>query len=481
MVADSAGTGANAVAETGPASAGVTHINQHGKDNFQGVLECRWTEMKGRILHATREFRQGEVILAEAPLHIVQEQDDAPAFRKLKALCEKHQDDFDYDPLWYWCALQSLTKEQIKGAKHGGWAGAAPEVQRNLLLLHHEDVKEAGSASEILVRDLATNADAKLIERLTQIWVLNCFEYSDNPQGFSTYFFSSFMSHSCFPNAVWHYTGTDHVLRARRDIRIGDEVCISYLPEHGLLNAAPTRRMELYETKHFWCDCERCRSGLLDLSRGFVCPKCRTGVVFAQTPCSGPAKDGSYLASQLSGATCSKCAYRTNDKDAKKLAAHEKRLKEIVDTLSQQEEDDELDNLDSNAMLEHEKFIDANFAQHVMADLAWEKLSDYYVTKHRGGDQRRLLERRCGFHAAAYPGLSGAHAWALEAHGDAMLRSSAAKEVQNKKKRVWQVAVKEEPEVAKALYTQALNIFKLMFGEDHEYPQAVCKKLAKVS
>merc|ERR1712087_1004562 len=95
------------------------------------------------------------------------------------------------------------------------------------------------------------------LERLIEIWVLNCFEYAHNAS--SIYFFSSFMSHSCLPNAVWHFRGADHVLRCRQRIRPGEEVCISYLPESSLLQSTPVRRLELNETKRFWCDCERCR------------------------------------------------------------------------------------------------------------------------------------------------------------------------------------------------------------------------------
>lgn len=73
-----------------------------------------------------------------------------------------------------------------------------------------------------------------------------------------------------------------------------------------------------------------------------------------------------------------------------------------------------------------EQFIDQHFVQHVLADLAWEQLCSKYVEKRLVQDQLRLLRRRCEFHKAAYKGLSGAHAWALEALGDC-LRSVAKK------------------------------------------------------
>jgi len=459
----------------GPEAAGVAHINQFGKDMFEGALACSWTEHKGRILRSTRNYQPGEVILTESPLHIVQETEKCAAFKRLKKLCKDFEDDFDYEPLWYWCAIQSLTPDQLKDAKADGCTGASPETQHNLLLLHHEEVTDPSMAAKILAKELVPKADPITIERLIQIWVLNCFEYSDNPQGYSTYFFSSFMSHSCYPNAVWHYDGADHVLRSRRDIRIGDEVCISYLPESGLLQSAPNRRMELNETKRFWCDCERCVPGVDDLSRGLVCPKCGTGRVFAKTPEGGPAKDASLLASQLIGVECESCGEKVSKADATKLAGLEKDLQKIVDRCSK------ADSVTIKQIQDHETFIDKHFTQHVLADLAWEQFGSHYAAKRRIADQKRLLERRCEFHKLAYPGLSGAHAWALEALGDCMKSSSSgngnaengerqdSKQGSSTKKRVWQVAAKEETEAAKASYSEALRILRLMFGPSHEY------------
>jgi len=468
--------------DEGPASAGVAHINAHGKQHHEGVLECRWTEDKGRVLHAARDFAEGAVILVESPLHIVQEDERCAAFTHLQQLCEKHADTFDYEALWYWCALRSLTQEQLRDAKMGGWAPAEPTTQHNLLLLHHDKVAEPSSAATILAEELAPGASPLAIERLTQVWVLNCFEYSDNPQGYSTYFFSSFMSHSCWPNAVWHYTGADHVLRARRAIKAGDEVCISYLPEHGLMQSAPVRRNELHDTKRFWCSCERC-TGPQDLSRGFVCPRCSEGKVFAHTPEPGPAQDDTLLAAQLVGAVCSTCGEALSKKDAVRLAGQEKRIKKTIDELTARGLRKKGSTLPSIKEIHAaETSVEPVFAQHVLADLLWEQLADCterawkkhggYGAKKRSQEQRRLLARRCAFHAAAYPGLNGSHAWALEACGDSMMHGMNPKAYKGDVK----AAAKDEPEEALRLYGEARRILTLMFGEEHEYVQQVVRK-----
>mmetsp|Transcript_90793 Transcript_90793/g.256411 ORF Transcript_90793/g.256411 Transcript_90793/m.256411 type:complete len:480 (-) Transcript_90793:86-1525(-) len=476
----------------GPPSLGVAHINKHSQTHFNGYLECKYLENKGRVLYATRRFDLGEIILQESPLHIVKEglsgadQDPprgapkgAAAWKKLRVLCTNFSNDFDYEPLWYWCALCSLTDEQLRDAKAGGWYGASPEQQHNLLLLHHDEVTEPSTAASILVRELCPGADAIILERLIQIWVLNCFEYSDSPQGYSTYFFSSFMSHSCFPNAVWHYTGADHVLRARREIEVGDEVCISYLPEDGLLQATPIRRWELHETKRFWCTCERCCTKNKDLSRGCLCPKCNVGKVFATTPREGPAKSADLLASEFVASVCAECGHKLGQKEAEVLAGMEKDVKAQLDVLS---EENEMDFSDKKAK-EIEAIIDSVFTQHALADRAWEMLAEYYETKKRRGDQRRFLERRRLFHAAAYPGLSGAHAWVMEAYGDALKESSpsSAGRPSSRSGSKYQVVAKADPKAAAQLYKQALEILTLMFGEEHEYVTQVQQKVDTLS
>jgi len=450
--------------ETGPASAGVAHINQHSKEHFQGVLECQWTEHKGRILRATRDIPLGELILTESPLHIAQEAKRINAFKKLKQLCTENGDSFDYEPLWYWCALQSLTKDQLKGAKATGLVGATPEAQYKLLLLHHEPVTEPCSASDLLVKHLVPSADPILVARLIQIWVLNCFEYSDNPVGYSTYFLSSFMSHSCLPNAVWYYSGADHVLRARRPIKAGDEVCISYLPEHGLLQSAPVRRQELHTTKRFWCGCERC-AGEKDLSRGLSCSKCK-GTIFARTP-TGPAQDeeATLLPSQFVGQSCISCGLAVTKQHAKTLSSHEKRLKTTVAQLTKKAEAQDV-SISEEEIANIEEFIDTHFVQHALSDLAWEQLTERYAAKGRRADQLRLLDRRVEFHVEAYPGLCGARAWVMEAAGDARASGKL-----------------QEGDVAKArkLYSDAYEILSTMFGPEHEYVMSVVQKFVDLT
>ncbi|CAK0883970.1 unnamed protein product, partial [Prorocentrum cordatum] len=189
-------------------------------------------------------------------------------------------------------------------------------------------------------------------------------------------------------------------------------VCISYLTEDGLLQCASMRRWDLHETKHFWCTCERC-GGEKDFSRGFRCPKCEEGAIFSRTPAPGAASSAALQPEELVNESCSSCKFKVTKKEAERLTKLERTLRVSIDKYAEQKRADEAVALKSFRATE--EIIDASFFQHALADLMWEKLADYYAQHQRSSDHRRLLERRCAFHEAAYPGLSAAHAWCLEA------------------------------------------------------------------
>merc|ERR1712216_226788 len=105
------------------------------------------------------------------------------------------------------------------------------------------------------------------IDRLTQVWLLNAFQHSETPAGYAVYFLSSFMSHSCCPNASWmrpmrghpDRESGHHDLRASRRIAPGEEICISYLSPEEIVLPVEQRRQALLTSKLFWCACLRCQ------------------------------------------------------------------------------------------------------------------------------------------------------------------------------------------------------------------------------
>eukprot|EP00931_Biecheleriopsis_adriatica_P050870 TRINITY_DN29485_c0_g2_i1.p1 TRINITY_DN29485_c0_g2~~TRINITY_DN29485_c0_g2_i1.p1 ORF type:complete len:533 (+),score=104.49 TRINITY_DN29485_c0_g2_i1:62-1600(+) len=94
-------------------TADCQYINDYCRAKHRSVITCHWTHQKGRILRSERSFKQGEIIFREPPLHIVAEQENNPAFLRIKELCAQQPKVFEYEPLWYWAALSSLKSSLL--------------------------------------------------------------------------------------------------------------------------------------------------------------------------------------------------------------------------------------------------------------------------------------------------------------------------------------------------------------------------------
>eukprot|EP00386_Alphamonas_edax_P004272 GDKI01013499.1.p1 GENE.GDKI01013499.1~~GDKI01013499.1.p1 ORF type:complete len:582 (-),score=201.21 GDKI01013499.1:208-1857(-) len=275
----------------------VSLINNYSKKHHKFNVECLMTPDKGRVLHSHRDFTPGEIIFIEPPLIAVQERPGDESFEALKGMIQKGG--FDFDPLWYWCALNttllsdSPTPGPGKNEKNAQTLNCVTtEKQELFLTLFAPDVDGPSDDVKKILEGLKLKQgfDPLLVEQLLQVWIHNCFEYTDDPVGYSVYFISSFLAHSCLPNAVWHYDAQDNfVLRARTHIKTGEELSVSYLSEDALFEPTPMRQKTLESTKSFICTCIRCTSPL-DLCRGFKCPQCKVGTVYLH-PSAGTSRD----------------------------------------------------------------------------------------------------------------------------------------------------------------------------------------------
>ncbi|CAD7959966.1 unnamed protein product [Amoebophrya sp. A120] len=81
---------------------------------------------------------------------------------------------------------------------------------------------------------------------------------------------------SCKEN---HFGGPARVVRVLRDMKKGEELTVSYLSAEDLYLPTLMRRMLLFQSKEFWCDCVRCRATLDDMRPVVVDGgnKCRDG------------------------------------------------------------------------------------------------------------------------------------------------------------------------------------------------------------
>mmetsp|Transcript_59636 Transcript_59636/g.105991 ORF Transcript_59636/g.105991 Transcript_59636/m.105991 type:complete len:488 (+) Transcript_59636:1-1464(+) len=455
------------------AAADCPYINAYCRDKHNSVVQCFWTPQKGRILRSCRSFKQGEIIFREPPLHIVKEEEGNQAFQRLKELCTERPKTFEYEPLWYWAALSSLTSSSLPA--DASVKPVTEDQQRKLLLLYHNEVKKSGEAAELLVQELKLDkCEAKLLESLLQVWILNCFEHSDEPLGYSTYFMSSFMSHSCFPNAVWHYDEDDFILRARTDIEANDEVTVSYLSEDGLFESTEWRRTHLKDSKHFICSCVRC-TAVKDPCRGFRCPSC-----FKVSLSFGPA-DGDKVevgVQEMTSRVCEHCGIGLQPGQAAMLCGEEKLFESKIHQAQLGIEQNDAHSGHKEQLMQLVKDAqraEKSLSQHFLLDKAWQIIVELYDRSCMLEDAQAVMRKRLIFQAKAYPGLNGTNAWALEAYADMMMR-------QQKSVLDPSVKVADEPAARKLarsvpkVYSEALRVLRFMFGEDHVYFEQVNRK-----
>eukprot|EP00439_Symbiodinium_sp_Y106_P060727 s913_g9.t1 len=229
------------------------------------------------------------------------------------------------------------------------------------------------------------------LESLLAVWLLNCFEHSEDldlggePVGFSTFFLPAFVSHDCRPNCMWHYEGDSFVMRARRDIPQGEEITVSYLAEESLLESTASRRSQLEATKHFLCNCATC-SQALDPVRGFRCPGCRKGDLFLEMVMGS-------LQPSTQGA-CGVCGFLPTEAQAKEMIDQEARR-------CVQEWDRKVNNAatylpqdSADTALRLEKNMAGLFADgHWLRDRVARHLVSFYEARYLGRPQQEI--RRC--------------------------------------------------------------------------------------
>ncbi|XP_055639300.1 histone-lysine N-trimethyltransferase SMYD5 [Toxorhynchites rutilus septentrionalis] len=87
-----------------------------------------------------------------------------------------------------------------------------------------------------------------------------------NNEGSALYSNQSKVNHSCAPNAECRFPYSNNVLALTtvRDIRKGEEICISYLDECSLERSRHSRQKKLLENYLFLCQCDKCEMQVND-------------------------------------------------------------------------------------------------------------------------------------------------------------------------------------------------------------------------
>ncbi len=177
------------------------------------------------------------------------------------------------------CSIETLPEEEDLNARALDGVPrsnieAFMRLQANTDKLEDEDL-EVYKADAALLRSICSVAAAYTVERLTDFFsrvACNCFRIENaelDLLGLALYPGASFFNHSCAPNVVYIFDGKCMVFRALRDLRPGEEVCISYIR---LVGGKERRRSRLLSHYYFDCVCEACLSepDHTKLS-GFVC------------------------------------------------------------------------------------------------------------------------------------------------------------------------------------------------------------------
>mmetsp|Transcript_28470 Transcript_28470/g.64590 ORF Transcript_28470/g.64590 Transcript_28470/m.64590 type:complete len:471 (-) Transcript_28470:171-1583(-) len=435
----------------------VAEINAYlaTKDN---VIKCDSTETKGRIAVSSKAFSAGQEIYVEAPLAIVQEDHSNKSFKKTQELVSKHS--FDYEVLWYWCALNCLTEEDMENVEAPGDLKMVTKVQqRRLMLLFTPSTTKPSQAVLLITQALfkcdkeKTQAIALTLERLLQIWIHNCFEHSEDPPAYSTYFMSCFHSHSCAPNVGWHYSGDNFVLRARQDIQAGEELCITYLPEEGLYESTVERRADLQTTKGFECGCDRCASAW-DTSRGFRCDCGGVRFLASETSVTSDEKQ----CSPCNNAACTKAPDRAA---LQKIMEEEEKLVKMFRKFENNTTD-----VQTTKAKEVLGNSEKNFPQHWVTERMWNWMQNGCTRHRKYADAITFADRRAGFMEKAYTGLNGAAAWCIEEWASLTVRECGVEPNNMGNKQSFE---KVKSGDAMILYDRALHILINMFGTEHEF------------
>eukprot|EP00931_Biecheleriopsis_adriatica_P050869 TRINITY_DN29485_c0_g1_i1.p1 TRINITY_DN29485_c0_g1~~TRINITY_DN29485_c0_g1_i1.p1 ORF type:complete len:305 (+),score=50.89 TRINITY_DN29485_c0_g1_i1:613-1527(+) len=291
---------------------------------------------------------------------------------------------------------------------------------------------------------------------------------------------SSFMSHSCYPNAVWHYDEDDFVLRARSDIEAGDEVTVSYLSEESLLESTASRRKHLKDSKHFLCDCPRC-TAFADPCSAFRCPDCsKISAVFGYVTSD---KVPGMTTDDKSHCKCEHCGKRLSSGEVAMLKSEEKLLESKLVSIYRGIEQNGAKSKHTELLHQLERDLqraEKSLAQHWLLAKAWEMATDLAIRNDLLEDAETMMRKRLDFQAKSYPGISGTNAWTLEAYADMLLqhsRCTCSKDGINVPSK--EAAQKLLPKVP-SVYAASLRILRLMFGEDHEYYLAVNRKAMRL-
>ena len=269
-------------------------------NNFSGVVSVILIEGKGKCLVTDIPFLYGQLVFSEAPLFLSNSVSDL--FSRIVEISSEI-DMLEFQPIWYNAALTSLMSNDAEKTEQfiTKWFPRDDNTSESATLL---------DALRLMEKENLAMLTPKAVRDAVLIWRYNSFAHHSDTNALIMYNMTSFMSHSCKPSCVWAFgDGDTFNLRTCRELKVGDELTISYISEDQLTMPIILRR-KLLEGWKFHCLCERC-SPVDDNLRSLRCPTCNFGELYLSSHAS-PQSPGTVRA-------CDACGSQISPEELKRL------------------------------------------------------------------------------------------------------------------------------------------------------------------
>lgn len=298
-------------------SSRVEDLKQHLEQNAENLSqswEIRRSNLGGRGLFATKPIQKGILIFMNKPLAIGPRIDRSQvAFCsicfEISESCEKcdkcflmicsqncksatrHNEKCDFITT-NWNLKETSTRELSEMLIYLDCLLLSSDQMSMLSWLQKSKFSNVNSSElkEFLAKNIIPEHQVEVINMVYTVLKINSFRVSANSQKKTVplralYPLSAFLNHSCIPNTRNVFNEEySMAVYASRDIKPGEEIVTCYT---GLLLCTPARRIQMYKTKRFWCNCERC-SDVTEMGTRLSALKCLDkdciGVLMPVTP-----------------------------------------------------------------------------------------------------------------------------------------------------------------------------------------------------
>ncbi|GAB0093570.1 SET domain-containing protein [Sergentomyia squamirostris] len=315
---------------------GKDHQKIHWRKGHKAMCKCielKTDEIMGRMLCATRDIKQGEVIFTEKPLVIGPKLNCHPMclgchrFLTLKPKernfykcsrcnwplcgpdCEKSQLHVPECNLMAYRNFKAQIDAQVglEPKKEAAYCTIVPlrccllrssdpgSFQRLMDLQSHLEKRIETPLYRVLKANLVTfiktilnlDFDEETILKIAAVLDTNAFEIRHQHKNIKVrglYPMAAMMAHSCVPNTAHTFNEDfEFVLIASVDIPKGTPIYTTY---GQTLQGTLQRREHLRQNKFFECFCERCGdpTELSTFAGSFICSKCRSGKMIPMNP-----------------------------------------------------------------------------------------------------------------------------------------------------------------------------------------------------